>query len=49
VEEPKEIGQIDPKATVQATGVQPSIHERIVALNHHETFALEAIHHENLI
>jgi hypothetical protein len=46
MEEPKEVGQIDPKTTVQATGIQPPIHERIVPLNHHEPFALEAIHIE---
>jgi hypothetical protein len=48
VEKPKKIGKIDPKAAVETTSIEPSIHERIVPLNHHEAFALETIHHANV-
>jgi hypothetical protein len=48
VEKPKKIGKIDPKAAVKTARVQPPIHERIVALNHHEAFALETIHHASI-
>jgi hypothetical protein len=44
VEKSKKIGEIDPKSAIEATGVQPPIHERIVPLNHHEAFALKTIH-----
>jgi hypothetical protein len=44
VEEPKKIGEIDPKSAVETTGIESTIHERIVPLNHHEPFAFEAIH-----
>jgi hypothetical protein len=44
VEKPKKIGQINPKTAVETTGIQSPIHERVMPLNHHEAFALEAIH-----
>jgi hypothetical protein len=44
VEKTKQIGQINPKSTIETTRVEPPIHERIMTLNHHETFALETIH-----
>ena len=44
VEKPKEIGEIDPKAAIETSSVEPPIHERVVTLDHHEPFALEAIH-----
>jgi hypothetical protein len=47
VEKPKKIGQIDPKTAVETTGIQTPVHERVMPLNHHEAFALEAIHHKN--
>jgi hypothetical protein len=48
MEKPKKIGKIDPKAAVETARIEPSIHERIVPLNHHETFALETIHHASV-
>jgi hypothetical protein len=48
VEKPKKIGEIDPKPAIQTARVEPPIHERIMSLNHHEAFTLEAIHHEKV-
>jgi hypothetical protein len=48
VEKPEKIGKIDPKAAVKTARIEPSIHERIVPLNHHEAFALETIHHTSI-
>jgi hypothetical protein len=47
VKESKKIGEIDPKSAIEAPRIQTPIHERIVPLDHHETFALEAIHVTN--
>jgi hypothetical protein len=44
MEKAKKIGEIDPKSAIEATGVKPPIHERIVPLDHHEPFALKTIH-----
>ena len=44
VEKTKKIGQIDPKSAIEATRVEPAIHESIMPLNHHEAFALKTIH-----
>jgi hypothetical protein len=44
VEKSKKIGEVDPKPAVKTTRIESPIHERIVPLNHHETFALETIH-----
>jgi hypothetical protein len=44
VEKPKKIGKVDPKTAVETARIEPSIHKRIVPLNHHEAFALETIH-----
>jgi hypothetical protein len=48
VEKPKKIGKIDPKAAVETARIEPSIHERVVPLNHHEAFALETIHRASI-
>jgi hypothetical protein len=48
VEKSKEIGKIDPKTAVETARIEPSIHERVVPLNHHEAFALETIHHTSI-
>jgi hypothetical protein len=44
VEKSKKIGQIDPKSTIQTACIQPTIHQRIVPLDHHETLAFQTIH-----
>ena len=44
VKEAKQIGKINPKSTIQASGVESSIHQSVVTLDHHKPFALEAIH-----
>jgi hypothetical protein len=44
VEEPKKIGEIDPKSAIETTGVEPPVHEGVMPLNHHEAFALKTIH-----
>jgi hypothetical protein len=44
VKKSKKIGEIDPKSAIETTSIEPSVHERIVPLDHHEAFALETIH-----
>ncbi|MCW5787029.1 MAG: hypothetical protein KIT49_05995 [Nitrospira sp.] len=44
MKEPEQVGQINPESTVQATGVETAIHERVVPLDHHKTFAFQAVH-----
>src|SRR4030095_7595032 len=44
VKKSKKVGKIDPEPTVQTARIQPPVHERVVALNHHEPFALKTIH-----
>jgi hypothetical protein len=39
VEKSQHVGEIDPKPAIQAPGVQAPIHQRVMALDHHETFA----------
>jgi hypothetical protein len=44
VEKTKKIREIDPKTAIQTSGVQSSIHHRVVPLDHHEAFTFEAVH-----
>jgi hypothetical protein len=44
VKEAKQISKVNPKSTIQAPGIESSIHQRVVTLDHHKPFALEAIH-----
>ncbi len=44
MKKPKEVSQINPEATIEATRVYPSVHEGIVTFHEHESFALEALH-----
>jgi hypothetical protein len=44
VKEAKQISKINPKSTIQAPGIESSIHQSVVTLDHHKAFALEAIH-----
>jgi hypothetical protein len=44
VEKPEDIRQINPKPAVQTARKEPSIHERVVTLDHHKPFAFQATH-----
>jgi hypothetical protein len=44
MEETKQIGEVDPKAAIKTAGIETTIHECVVPLNHHEPFALKTIH-----
>jgi hypothetical protein len=44
MKEAEEVGKINPKPAVQATGVQTPVHQRVMPLDHHEAFAFEAVH-----
>jgi hypothetical protein len=44
MKEPKQIRKINPKSTIQAPGIESSIHQSVVTLDHHKPFAFEAIH-----
>lgn len=44
MKEPQQVGQIDPESTIQTTGVETAIHERVVPLDHHKAFAFQAVH-----
>lgn len=39
MKEPEQVGQINPESTIQTTGVEAAIHERVVPLDHHKAFA----------
>lgn len=38
------IRKIDPESAIEAPSVEPFVHKSVVALNHHEAFAFEALH-----
>ena len=44
VEKPKKVGKVDPESAIEATRVQPTIHQCVMVINHHETFAFQAVH-----
>jgi hypothetical protein len=44
VKKPQHVGQVDPKSTIQAPSIEAPIHQRVMALDHHETFAFQAVH-----
>jgi hypothetical protein len=44
VKKAKQIGKVNPKPTIQASSIEPSIHQGVMTLDHHEPFAFEAIH-----
>jgi len=44
MKESEQIGEVDPKSTIEATCVDSAIEQRIMPLHHHEPFALEALH-----
>jgi hypothetical protein len=44
MKKPQQVGQIEPKAAVQATGIQPSVDKCVMPLDHHETVAFQTVH-----
>jgi len=44
MEKPEQIGEINPKSAIEATGVDSAIEHRVMPLHHHKPFALEALH-----
>ena len=44
MKKPEEVGEINPEATIDTAGVDPSIDERVVSFYQHKPFALEALH-----
>jgi hypothetical protein len=44
VEKSQEVGQVQPEAAVEAPGIETPVDERIMPLDHHETFAFQAMH-----
>ena len=44
MEEAEQVGKVDPKPTIQTAGIESPIHQRIVTLDHHETFASQTVH-----
>jgi hypothetical protein len=48
MKESEQIGEIDPESAIQATGIETPIHERVMPLHHHESFAFQAVHRPTL-
>jgi hypothetical protein len=44
VKKPEQIRKVYPKAAIQATGIESSVHQRIVAFDHHESLTSQTIH-----
>jgi hypothetical protein len=44
MKKPKDVREINPESAVQTASKEPPIHERIVTLDHHKTFAFQATH-----
>ena len=44
MEKPQEIRQVQPESTIEASRIQTTIDQRVVPFNHHEPFALQAMH-----
>ncbi|ULA59765.1 MAG: hypothetical protein LZF60_160094 [Nitrospira sp.] len=44
MEKPEQVGQIDPESAIQAACIESAIHERVMPLHHHESFAFQAVH-----
>jgi hypothetical protein len=40
----KKIGKVDPEPAIHTAGIETSIHQRIVTLDHHETFTSQTMH-----
>jgi hypothetical protein len=44
VKKTKQVGKVDPKPAIQTAGIESSIHQRIVALDHHEPLTSQTMH-----
>lgn len=44
VEKAQKIGEIEPEAAIQASGIETAIQQRIVPLDHHISIAFQAVH-----
>src|SRR4029077_1940880 len=44
MEEAEQVGKVDPKPTIQTAGIESPIHQRIVTLDHHQTFDPQTVH-----
>lgn len=44
VKEAKKVGQINPESAIEASGIDSAVEEGVVAFDHHEPSALEALH-----
>jgi hypothetical protein len=44
MKEAEQVGKINPEPAIQTTGVEASIHQRIVTLDHHESLASQTVH-----
>lgn len=44
MKKPEDVCEVDPKSAIETAGIESPVHERIVTLHHHETFAFEAMH-----
>jgi len=47
MEKTKKICKIDPEPTIQTTGIEASIYQRVMPLDHHKSFALQTVHGSN--
>jgi hypothetical protein len=44
VKKTKQVGKVDPKPAIQTAGIESSIHQRIVAFDHHEPLTSQTMH-----
>jgi hypothetical protein len=44
VEKTKQVGKVNPKPAIQTAGIESSIHQRIVAFDHHESLTSQTMH-----
>ncbi len=49
MKESEQVGEVYPKSTIQTTGIEPAIHERVMPLHHHESFAFQAVHRPTFV
>jgi len=40
----EQVGKVDPKPAIQTAGIDSPVHQSIVTLDHHETFASQTVH-----
>jgi hypothetical protein len=44
VKKSQEVRQVDPKSTIQAAGIDTTIEQRVMPLDHHEPLAFQTMH-----